>query len=118
MSRFDSRFAGSAGPALMREHGQVVARRPGGSADGARPIEAIWEPPEISRTADLPLAGLTHVGRLHVAADVEPGGDDAYEIDGRVWQTLTVGDPVGGMTTLELRRDDLSRISRRGGSLI
>ncbi|MFH5806328.1 hypothetical protein [Alienimonas sp. DA493] len=110
---FDARFAARASRRLMAEHGQVVMRRPNRVEDDAEPVEAIWEHDTAARSSEIFGDETRATGRLHVYDDQPVSQEDAWEIDGEVWQTNTVGRPSGGMRTVEIRKDRKRNVSVR-----
>lgn len=106
MSRFDDALADALAPSLLWASGEDVVVHPGGDAQQARPIVAIFEPAEPDRRHDGFDGRTTSTGTLQLAADETPGADDAYLIGDELWQTDVVVPPGGGLRTVQITRTE------------
>lgn len=115
-SAFDVRFAASAVPALMAEHGRAVTRWPQGQSGAAKEVTGLWAPDRPSVQASQDGRRTAKAGTLQVAGSVEPDGRDWWVIDGETWKCD--GDPPkaeGGLVMLRLVRVTEHRRSRNTG---
>lgn len=116
-SAFDSLFADTSVAALRAVHGVSVTRWPGGNQGASVAVaDYLWTPDEMpDRHADMDGERYVVSGTLQVPTTTTPTETDQWVIDDVKFQTISIGDPHGGLRTLTLRRTDKVTTSRHRG---
>lgn len=113
VSPFETRFAASVSPALLRQFGdaEIVQQRKVDDFGTDYPVTGIWmpDPPEFERQVGQKLV-LTGRLTVEVDADVPLLETDQWVIDETTWQVDknrgALGTPQFGLQTIYLRRVD------------
>ena len=108
---FNTDFAAAAAPDLLESFGDTVTHRPlGDDANDAAVVAMVaWDDPAEHADGG---KGTNLAGRLDVAGELTVDVRDQWVIDGRLYQTVEVGEPQGGLRRVMIRRTTSERRTR------
>lgn len=105
---FNDDFAAAAAPDHLEEFGDQITHRPfsDDANDSAVVAIVVWDPPVEDAQ---PGKGTRLTGKLEVAGDLACDVSDQWVIDDVLYQTVTVGEPQGGLRTITIQRTTTQR---------